>query len=172
MKLNQNINEQKNNYAKLANYAQKIGEGDYITEYEFDDSEDRLGRALVNMSNNLLSNKKQRDERNWLTVGRDKIALILREEVNTEELSYKVLVELINYIDIIQGSFFIVKENTGKDATIDHVASYAYGKKMSISSSIKLGDGLVGEVAVKQQTIHRTEIPERLFNNNIGIPEG
>ncbi len=175
LRLNDNINEQKNNYIKLAAYAEKIGKGNYDAKYEISEENDSLGRSLIKMSENLKNNRDKDTSENWLAIGRDKISTILRENTKIDELSYKVLVALIDYIEIVQGAMFIVDQNENtkeiqsNESTLNMVASYAYGRKKYMTSSFKLGEGLIGEAAIEQQTIHRTEIPDNHLTVTSGL---
>lgn len=158
-KLKAHIRSQKDNFIKLTAYAEKIGQGEYDAEYQLNGENDNLGNSLVKMSQNLKSNKEKDLAENWLAIGRDKVSTILRENTNTQELSYNVLVELINYIGSVQGAMFTVNKTDG-EVRLEMIASYAYGRKKYTVKSFKLGEGLIGEAAIEQQTIHRTEIPD------------
>lgn len=150
---------------KNAHFAQKIGEGDYDVQLELDESDD-LGKSLLIMRDNLKANKQKETEENWIARGRDLISGILRIHNNIDELAYEVLVEIINYVNVIQGAFYIYNEDENK---LVNLATFAYNRKKYINQEYKIGYGLIGECAYEMDIIYRTEIPEDYVTITSGI---
>lgn len=163
-KLRENIEEQKEVLKNLANYAKKIGKGMYDAQLENVSKNDVLGKALIKMGLNLKKNKERDIAENWLALGRDKVTTVLRENNSLEITAYNVLEKLINYLDVVQGGFFLLT----KENQLTLSVSYAYGRKKHATANYQLGVGLIGESAIEQKTIHRTEIPE----NHLTITSG
>jgi len=80
----------------------------------------------------------------------------LRMQNDLEELSYKTLVELIKYINVIQGAFYLYVEENNK---LVNSASFAYNRRKFLKQEFNLGEGLVGQCAFEMATIFRREIP-------------
>lgn len=163
-RLRENIAKQTKVFKNLANYAKKIGKGDYNAKLENVDRNDVLGKALIKMGLNLKKNKERDIAENWLALGRDKVTTVLRENNTLEVTSYNVLEKLITYLDVVQGGFFMLT----KENELNLTASYAYGRKKHTTATYLLGKGLIGESAIEQKTIHRTEIPD----NHLTITSG
>lgn len=151
---------------KNARFAKKIGEGIYDEQDENIDQDDIIGRSLIVMRDNLRANSKKEKEQNWISAGKDLVSGILRMHNSIEELAYEVLVELIKYIDVIQGSFYIYNEETKK---ITNYATYAYNRKRYIHQEFNIGKGLIGQCAYEQDIVYRTEIPEDYASITSGI---
>ncbi|MCF8335190.1 MAG: PAS domain S-box protein [Bacteroidales bacterium] len=151
---------------KNADFAKKIGEGQYDADFEIKDENDVLGKSLLRMRDNLLESHKREKERNWIAEGKDIISNILRIHNTIDDLAYDVIVKLIDYINIIQGALYIYNEEEKK---LVNVATYAYNRKRFINQEFRIGEGLIGECAYEMDYIYRTEIPENYATITSGI---
>jgi PAS domain S-box-containing protein len=151
---------------KNALFAKTIGEGNYEAPFQISDDDDTLGKSLLVMRDNLLSNNKKESEQSWITKGKDEVSYILRLHTNLEELSYEVLVKLIKYINIIQGALYLYDD---EKKVLTNLASYAYNRKKYINQEFKLGQGLIGQCAFEQDIVYRTEIPDNYISITSGI---
>ncbi|MCG8411442.1 MAG: PAS domain S-box protein [Bacteroidales bacterium] len=160
------IEKQDENINRNARIAKKIGEGNYQLNNDISENNDVLAKSLLVMRNNLLTNNLKEKEQNWISEGKDLISDILRMYNNINELAYEVIVKLINYIDVIQGSFYIFDKNDNK---LHNIATYAYNRKRYVNQKFKIGEGLIGQCAYEQDFIYRTEIPEDYTSITSGI---
>ncbi|MCK5170517.1 MAG: GAF domain-containing protein, partial [Bacteroidales bacterium] len=149
-----------------ARFAKKIGEGIYDDNDDLINEDDIIGKSLIVMRNNLLANNKKEKEQNWISEGKDLISRILRMNNHVDELAYEVIVKLIKYISILQGSFYLYDEETKK---LRNNATYAYNRKRYTSQEFKIGEGLIGQCAYEQDIVYRTEIPEDYASITSGI---
>ena len=76
------------------------------------------------------------------------------------------MVELIKYIDVIQGAFYIYNE---EDKTLENTATYAYNRRKYIDAKFQIGEGLVGQCAYEMDVIYRREIPDEFVTITSGI---
>lgn len=152
-----------NNNARLA---KKIGEGDLSTVADEIDQSDVLGKSLMIMRENLAQTNENERQQNWIAKGKDIISDILRMHNDLDELSYKALLELIKYINVLQGAFYIYDQET---KTLTNTATYAYSRKKYLQTEFKVGEGLVGQCAFEMATIFRREIPEDYVTISSGI---
>jgi PAS domain S-box-containing protein len=151
---------------KNAEFAKKIGEGDFAIKIDNISKEDKLGNSLMLMRNNLVNTYKKENELNWIAKGREIIADILRRNNNIEILAYETVVSLITYTDSIQGAFYIFDEDTKK---IINIATYAYNRKKFLSKQFDIGQGLIGQAAYEKEYIYRKEIPNDYITISSGI---
>ncbi len=154
------------NISKNATLAKKIGEGNYDESVDISDKDDVLAKSLLLMRDNLLANSKKEKEQNWISEGKDIISGILRMHNNIDELAYEVVVQLIKYVNIIQGAFYIYNEETNK---LFNIATYAYNRRRYINQEFKIGEGLIGQCAYEKDFVYRTEIPEDYATITSGI---
>ncbi len=149
-----------------AKFAKEIGEGDYYSEFTVSGDDDILGKSLLLMRDNLLMNNKKEAEQSWIAEGKEEISNILRLHNKINELAYDVIVKLINYINAIQGAFYVYDDEKNK---IVNVATHAYNRKKYVTQEFSFGEGLVGECAYELDIIYRTEIPEDYVSITSGI---
>ncbi len=151
---------------KNARFAKKIGEGDLSASDEEIDEDDILGHSLMIMRENLARTNENERQQNWIAKGKDVISDILRMHNDLEELSYKTLVELIKYINVLQGAFYLYVEEENK---LINTASFAYNRRKFLNQDFMVGEGLVGQCAFEMATIFRREIPEDYVTISSGI---
>lgn len=163
-KVNDLVRSLKNN----ANFAQRIGEGKYDTQFKPASDNDLLGMSLINMRDNLIENERRDKERNWIVRGVAEISEILRMHDTIDTLGEDVIKFILGKIDAIQGAFYVVNDEE-KEKLIEMRASYAYGRKKYLQSKFKFAEGLVGQAAIEQSTVLRTEIPVDYVTITSGI---
>ena len=147
-------------------FAKKIGEGDLAANDAEINDNDILGHSLKKMRENLALTNEKEKEQNWIAKGKDTISDILRLQNDLGNLSYLTLVELIKYIDVIQGAFYIYNE---EDKTLENTATYAYNRRKYIDAKFQIGEGLVGQCAYEMDVIYRREIPDEFVTITSGI---
>lgn len=164
--LMQEIKQMKEQMDINAQFAKEIGEGNYYSNFKVASPDDILGHSLLLMRDNLLKNNKKEAEQNWIAEGKEQISNILRLHNKINDLAYEVIVKLINYINAVQGAFYIYDDEKDK---IVNVATYAYNRKKYINQEFSIGEGLIGECAFEMDIIYRTEIPDDYVTITSGI---
>lgn len=152
---------------ELAQFAEAIGNEQFDVVYQVS-PENNLGQKLLKMRENMLENNKRNAAQNWIGKGRFEAARLLREYNHLNDMAYNTLVYIINYIDVVQGAFYIVGEDEEGDY-FEMIASYAYGRRKYLKSRFRLGEGLVGQAAFEKATVHRTELPEDYMTITSGL---
>ncbi len=166
LKFKEILDKRNHHINKNANYAKQIGEGNYNIEFNDIEENDVLGKSLIVMRDNLVSNNRKEKEQNWIAEGKDIISDILRKHNQIDKLAYEVIVKLTKYIDVIQGSFYIFEE---EDKKLINIATYAYNRKRYVNQEFIIGQGLIGQCAYEKDIIYRTEIPENYVSITSGI---
>ncbi len=163
--LNDKLNNIKDRTDANARFAQEIGSGDYEVKYTAED-DDVLGKSLVVMRNNLLENSKKEAEQLWISKGKDVVSEILRLHNNVEELSVDALINIIKYVNLLQGALYFYDEDTKK---LRNMATYAYNRRKYINQEFSIGQGLIGQCAYEMDYIYRTDIPDNYTSITSGI---
>jgi PAS domain S-box-containing protein len=161
-----NLDQKEKIIDRNAFFAKKIGQGDYSSNNEDIEESDILGQSLLLMRNSLVETSQKESEQNWIADGKDKISNILRLHNDIEDLAYDTLVNLINYIGVIQGAFYVYDDENKK---LINVATYAYNRKKYLNQEFLVGEGLIGEAAFEMNTIFRREIPSEYVTITSGI---
>ena len=80
----------------------------------------------------------------------------------------RLLKVFLDFLELVQGAIYLTKK-VNEEIFLSMKACYAYNRKKYLNQSIKLGDGLVGEAAIEQQFVHRTEIPDDYLTMSSGL---
>lgn len=160
-----------------ADFATKLGEENYNSDYTPLGEEDRIGNSLLEMRSGLIkakqdekARKEAEDRRNWITEGLAKFADTLRMNTNNLEiLAYEIISNLTLYLNANQGGLFLYNDEDLDNIKLDLLSSFAYNRKKYLQKEIILGEGLVGTCAIEKQTIYLTEIPENYIQLTSGL---
>ena len=167
--LKNELKQQKDTIKKTAMFAEKIGAGDFQYEFNTNGEKDILGKALLDMRTSLVEAEQNENERNWILSGIAEVSDILRSNTELKKLSEEVVSYLTRKVNAIQGAFYLLNDDNPEDIYIEMVGSYAYNKKKYLSAKFKVGQGLVGQAVIEQDTIFRTEIPEDYVTITSGL---
>jgi PAS domain S-box-containing protein len=174
-KLEKSIQKINKTLAKNSEFAKKIGQGDLEAQIEVE-PDDLLGQSLMLMRNNLIENQKREAKQTWITKGKEIISDILRFHNKLEDLSYETLVAIVDYINAVQGAFYIYEneddeneKNDEKENLLKNIATYAYNRRKYLKNTFKIGEGLIGAAAYEKEIIYRKEIPDDYITISSGI---
>ncbi len=152
-----------------ANFAKQIGDGDFQANFKPISEEDTLGNSLINMRNSIQEAEIRDKERNWIVTGVAEIGEILRSNDDLEQLGDEILGYVTDKIDAIQGAFYVLNDDDADNFFIEMKSSYAYNKKKYLKAKFKFAEGLVGQSAIEQDTLLRTEIPHDYVSVTSGL---
>jgi PAS domain S-box-containing protein len=150
----------------MAEFAKKIGEGNYKSNLSIETDHDILAESLLLMRDNLIQNSRKESEQTWIAEGKETISHILRQYNNIDELSSQVIQALVKYTNLIQGAIYLYDDDR---KSLNTAATYAYNRKKYSTSEYKLGYGLIGQCAYEMDYIYRTEIPDDYISVTSGI---
>jgi methyl-accepting chemotaxis protein len=157
------------NIEKNTEIAKKISDGDLVFKYQPKEN-DIIGNALVETRDKLLKMREQEERNRWRSDGLSLISNILLSYKEQNALTEKVLIELCKYLQAYMGMFFIVQT----DKTHEYLQLNTYYAPQftdKIYQTIEIGEGLVGECALRQQTIYLTNIPDNYQFIHSGLGE-
>ncbi|WP_053404188.1 PAS domain S-box protein [Persicobacter sp. CCB-QB2] len=148
---------------RTAQFAHKIGKGQFDVDYEPLSDKDSLGNSLINMRDNIQEAEARDKERNRIVHGLAEISEILRSHDELDVLGDEIVQFVCAKINAIQGAFYTIEKEDDQDdirkSTIAMRASYAYNRKKYLKSTFKFAEGLVGQAAAEKDIVLRTEIP-------------
>jgi len=178
--LNDSIKREFNRMERVYRFVEKLRHGKVDASYKLQGDDDVLGQAVLSLRDELKKNKeeeeKRREEdeqRNWISDGLAKFGNILRYDTdNLEALSYKLISNLVKYIDVTQGAFFIINEDEeeGKNV-LEMTACYAYNRRKYPDRKLEIGEGLIGAAVMEKETTYLTEVPQDFVNITSGLGE-
>lgn len=161
---------------KLYRFVERLREGDVDAEIELDES-DSLGKAIVNLRDNLKRNRddeeqrrREDEQRRWSAEGMARFGEILRHNNDDiEELSFQLIKELVNYLDANQAAFYLIEDEDTADKHFRMTASYAYERRKYADREIPWGDGMVGACALEKETILLKKVPDSYLHITSGL---
>ncbi len=158
--------------AQTTEFANKIGQKELDAEYKPLSDKDVLGLSLIHMRDSLKDSDQAEKERSWVMDASSHVNDILRKHDNVDLLSEEVLQYMIKRVNAIQGAFYIVTErdeSNYKNTWLEMKSSFAYNRKKYLHSKFRMAEGLVGQAAIEQTTLLRTEIPRDYVTITSGL---
>ncbi len=158
-------------------FAERLRNGEVNANYEMFDKNDTLAKSLINLRDELKNNKEEENtrkkedgQRSWTTGGLAKFGEILRKNNNDMEvLSYNIISNLVKYLGVNQGGFFILNDDDSKNIHFELKANYAFERKKFANKKVEFGEGLVGASAAEKQTVFISEVPHNYINITSGL---
>lgn len=156
------------NQSELASFIEKIGDGEFQTEFKKLGEKDKLGSAITGMRDKLQKLISEDAKIQWSSEGVAHFGAILRENSDDlKSLCDKLLTDLIKYIDANQGAIFLFNEENKE--VLDLISVYAWGRKKYITASVEVGEGLIGQAAIERETVFLTDVPENFIKITSGL---
>ncbi len=140
---------------------------------------DVLGNSLLEMRQSLINakaeekeRKKEDDKQKWASNGLAKFSDILRHDNDDlNKLTYRIISNLVKYLDANQGGIFIINDDNPKDIFFELKSAFAYDKQKFISKRIDAGVGVVGRCIQEKETVFMTELPDDYIHITSGLGE-
>ena len=153
----------------VTNTFKKISEGDADLDVRLKtNSKDELGDMaryfntfMTKLAELILENKNH----SWLKTGEVELSEKIRGEQDIISLSTNIITYIAKYLNAQIGVIYI-KTN---DDTFNLFGSYACGRSEDLSKEIKLGEGIIGQVALEKQAIVITNVPENYIKITSGV---
>ncbi len=166
--MGKSLNNLLDTLSKTAEFAKKIGEGDFNAQYTALSNFDVLGNTLIEMQKNLRVGQEQEEIRqferlklNWAQEGLSQLGEVLRTSTdNFEDYLYVILGQIVNYLKADQGGIFILNTLDSEHHYLELLAAFAYNKKKSMQAKIEIGESLVGRCFQEKEVIYMTNLPE------------
>ncbi len=163
--------ERKNEFTK------NIINGDFKSKLITAGNNDVLGNSLIELNNNLnlkeenAYNLKNADDiLDWKTHGLAKFGEVMRRNTeNLQNLSKEVIRNLIEYVNAVQGGFYIYNNENQNNVFLELTAYYAFGKEKIANQQINLHEGLIGTCAVERNKFYFEEIPDNYIYMTSGF---
>lgn len=152
--------EHKEKLYKVEKFVNDLGNGNYNINYNQEESDDNVGRVLENLKNNLSTNKTIEKQKNWESDGIANFSDLIRDnKEEIEDLSQKIIQELVKYVGARLGGFYYL-DDSKKKPKLKLVGSYAYDFKIKEKQSFDIGEGLVGQCFKDGELILINNIPD------------
>ena len=156
----------------IAEVATAVTEGDLTREVKVAASGEVavLKDKLNMMIGNLRDTMRQNTERDWLKTNLERFTRMLQGQRDLATVSKMILSELTPLVGAQHGVFYVLTD--GDDGPLLTMqAGYGLKERKHLSSSLGLGEGLVGQCALEKQRILLTDVPGDYVRINSGLGE-
>jgi putative methionine-R-sulfoxide reductase with GAF domain len=155
------------NLKAASDYALEIGQSNFQYEFTPIGNKDKLGNALVKMSEDLKSFHLKEKQHNWAITGQAKFAEIIRlHNTNLKETCSLIISELIKYLHLNQGAIFVLNTDL---QVLEMKACYAYDRNKYLDKAIEIGEGMAGQCFQEKATIYMNDLPEEYMFIKSGL---
>lgn len=132
----------------------------------------RFDKILISVSEELRRYAAKDAQGRWAAEGLSKFMNLLKGDTGTQKDFYdKVLSFLVHYLQANQGGFFLLNDNDPSDRFLELTACYAYSKKRYLHKRVDIGQGILGQVFLEQETAVFTDIPPDYIHITSGLGE-
>jgi signal transduction histidine kinase/HAMP domain-containing protein/ActR/RegA family two-component response regulator len=163
-----------NQVRAIADVATAVTEGDLTRQVRVEASGEvaALKDKLNEMIRNLRETTRQNIEQDWLKTNRERFTRMLQGEDDLVAVSNMILSELATLVSAQHGVFYSMTESPDGGEPMLHLqAGYGYEERKRLSTSFRLGEGLVGQCAKEKRRILLTDVPGDYVRINSGLGE-
>lgn len=157
-------------------FVNEISARNYDAQWEGMDStntalnEHTLAGRLVYMRDEMKRVKEEDNKRIWSTEGLSELSQLIRQhQHNPDDLTFRALTFLVKYTKSQQGSMFVLEQDEADEPYLKLSACYAFDRKKFVQKRINIGEGLVGQVYLEQETTMLREIPADYITITSGL---
>lgn len=154
---------------RQAAFAEQIRSGNLDAHYTVRHDQDVLGKALLEIKENLISIKKEDEQRNWAAEGLARFVNVLQSSTNLKAMSNDIIVNLVSIIKANQGAIFIVAKDEKGEECLDLQACYAYNRSKHLTQRIYPGEGLIGQAYLEKETTYLRKVPDNFVRITSGL---
>ena len=155
------------NIEKITKHTDLIASGNYSAKLVSKSKQDKLVHSIQIMTEKLRQSASLNKKTSWMQEGRVEIAKVLRDDVDQELLGDKIIHTLATYTTAQVATLFVVE-----DEYLKLTNTYAYSKSEVEDVRFKIGEGLVGEVALNNTLVLVKSIPKDYLKVKSSLGEG
>ena len=163
-----------NQVRAISEVATAVTEGDLTRQVRVEASGEVavLKDKLNEMIRNLRETTRQNVEQDWLKTNRERFTRMLQGQDDLTAVSSTILSELATLVSAQHGVFYSINgRSDGSDPVLELQAGYGYEERKHLSTSFRLGEGLVGQCAKEKKRILLTDVPGDYVRINSGLGE-
>ncbi len=164
---------------EIIHITNSLAEGKVVDDFEAVSDKDEIGHAMLRLKESIIKSnietqkrRKIDEQQNWASRGFAKFGEMLRDfDQDVEKHSNLFIKELVAYLDMEVGGFFLMKMNKENEIIYELTGAYAFDREKKVKSVFKPGEGLIGRCALEKESIIITEIPKDYLKIRSGMGE-
>jgi signal transduction histidine kinase/HAMP domain-containing protein len=161
-----------NQVRAIAEVATAVTEGDLTRQVRVDASGEVavLKDKLNEMIRNLRETTQQNVEQDWLKTNRERFTRMLQGQRDLDAVSGMILSELAPLVSAQHGVFYSMTQPLdGSEPVLEFQSGYGYEERKHLSTSFRLGQGLIGQCAKEKKRILLTQVPDDYVRISSGL---
>ncbi|WP_201276625.1 ATP-binding protein [Marisediminicola senii] len=161
-----------NQVRAIAEVATAVTEGDLTRQVSVEASGEVavLKDKLNEMIRNLRETTRQNIEQDWLKTNLERFTRMLQGQRDLEAVSNMILSELAPLVSAQHAVFYVISDSTeGHDVTLRLQAGYGFRERKHLSTTYRVGEGLIGQCAREKKRILLIEVPDDYVRINSGL---
>jgi signal transduction histidine kinase/HAMP domain-containing protein/ActR/RegA family two-component response regulator len=161
-----------NQVRAISEVATAVTEGDLTRQVRVEASGEVavLKDTLNEMIRNLRETTRQNVEQDWLKTNRERFTRMLQGERDLATTSSMILSELASLVSAQHAVFYSMVNRDG-EPILELQAGYGFEERKHLSTSFRLGQGLIGQCAKEKSRILLTDVPDDYVKINSGLGE-
>jgi signal transduction histidine kinase/HAMP domain-containing protein/ActR/RegA family two-component response regulator len=163
-----------NQVRAIAEVATAVTEGDLTRQVRVEASGEVAGLKdkLNEMIRNLRETTQQNVEQDWLKTNREHFTRILQGQRDLAATAGMILSELAQLVSAQHAVFYSMTSSAaGSEPVLELLAGYGFEERKNISTSFRLGQGLIGQCAKEKKRILLTQVPDDYVKISSGLGE-
>lgn len=140
------------------------------TNYVVANETSHLIEVVEKFKTKFYNDRDLERQRQWSMEGLTELNEIITSKQKIEKLADLTLHFVVKYLNCIQGSLFLTREEEGK-MYLGLAACYAYDRKKFGEKRIEIGDGVVGQCFLEKSRITMTNVPHGYVKITSGLGE-
>jgi signal transduction histidine kinase/HAMP domain-containing protein/ActR/RegA family two-component response regulator len=161
-----------NQVRAISDVATAVTEGDLTRQVRVEANGEvaTLKDKLNEMIRNLRETTRENIEQDWLKTNRERFTRMLQGQRDLAAVSNMILSELAPLVSAQHGVFYaMTSPPEGIEPVLQFQAGYGYEERRHLSTSFRVGEGLVGQCAKEKKRILLTEVPGDYVQINSGL---
>ncbi|MEP7033249.1 MAG: ATP-binding protein, partial [Actinomycetota bacterium] len=162
-----------NQVRAISEVATAVTEGDLTRQVRVEASGEVavLKDKLNEMIRNLRETTRQNIEQDWLKTNQERFTRMLQGQRDLSEVSSMILSELATLVSAQHAVFYSMASSDDAETVLQLQAGYGHEERKHLSTSFRLGEGLVGQCAKEKKRILLTDVPGDYVKINSGLGE-
>jgi two-component system chemotaxis sensor kinase CheA len=132
---------------------------------EIDDVADAFNRMIQSVDKEV--GKEQ--EMNWITSNHAEITALMASTRDLESLAQAFLAKVVPLIDGSHAVFYLKTSTPEEQPVYKLASSYAFWERKHLSNTFAIGEGLIGQVALKKSAVLLTDVPDDYIQIKSGL---
>ena len=143
---------------KIDNAVKKITQGDDISKLRIvsNDEIGELANSFNQMAASIRKVKKTNMLSDWFKTGENGLNEQIRGDLDILTLSKRVIAFLAKYLNAKVGAIYLWE---AREEVLKLVSGYSFNTRKTTVTSLKLGEGIVGQAAYEKEFILLTDVP-------------